>query len=127
MGASGIVFRIAHLHLVNKIRIEYSSVPNVCMTINLLLLPHPQRQSLLQQLERNEREMAATAMELDLYLQGRRRNRMRSPFALPLPRFLISAKAHSAWVGKTRRFLDGLLPFVLLVLGCNIAPALITR
>ena len=53
------------------------------MTINLLLLPHPQRQSLLQQLERNEREMAATAMELDLYLQGRRRNRMRSPFALP--------------------------------------------
>merc|ERR1719471_2297830 len=29
-----------------------------------------QRQSLLQQLERNEREMAATAMELDLYLQS---------------------------------------------------------
>ena len=44
-----------------------------------------------------------------------------------LPRFLISAKAHSAWVGETRRLLDGLLPFVLLVPGCNIAPALITR
>ena len=88
-----------------------------------MFISSPQRQSLLQQLERNEREMAATAMELDLYLQGRQENRMRSPFALP--RFLISAKAHSAWAGETRRLLDGLLPLVLLV-GCNIASALIT-
>ena len=84
-----------------------------------MFISSPQRQSLLQQLERNEREMAATAMELDLYLQGRKNRMLPSPFALSfqsVPRLILASAWMLAWMGMARRQLDGLLPFATVLL-----------